>query len=78
MITVEVDEALRLDRAVERGLDREEAERRMAAQASRQERVDVADFVIENSGTLAELEEQVERVIATLRDRLAAKGTAKS
>lgn len=73
VITVEADEDLRLDRAVERGLPREEAEQRMAAQASRQERVDIADFVIDNSGSLADLEQQVEKVIAALQERLAAK-----
>jgi dephospho-CoA kinase len=32
----------------------------MAAQASRQQRLDVADDVIDNSGDLAELRQQVE------------------
>ncbi len=73
VVTVEADEAERLDRAVERGLSRAEAERRMAAQASREERVALADFVIDNSGSLAQLEAQVSRVIEALRERLAAK-----
>jgi dephospho-CoA kinase len=42
------DEALR--RAVARGLPEEDVRRRMAAQASRDERLAKADFVIDNSG----------------------------
>ncbi len=38
-----------------RGMDREDAERRIAAQASRSERLAGADFVILNMGTLGEL-----------------------
>jgi dephospho-CoA kinase len=43
-----------------RGMDREDAERRVAAQASRSERIRAADFVIMNMGTIDELRQMVE------------------
>lgn len=69
VVTVEAPEQLRLDRAVERGLDRNQAEARMAAQATGEQRRAVADFVIENTGGLAELRSQVETVYSALWDR---------
>jgi dephospho-CoA kinase len=44
-----------------------EVERRMAAQLPDEEKVKVADFVIENRGALSELEEKTEQLIAALR-----------
>jgi dephospho-CoA kinase len=49
----------RLER--ERGMGRAEAEARLAAQASEQERNALADFIILNIGSRAELEEMVAR-----------------
>lgn len=49
----------RLER--ERGMRRAEAEARLSAQASEQERNALADFIILNIGSLAELEEMVAR-----------------
>jgi dephospho-CoA kinase len=45
----------------QRGMDRKEAERRVAAQIPRTERIKIADFVIMNTGTLDELAEMVAR-----------------
>lgn len=45
--------AVRLERAIERGLSEDAARRRMAAQASDAERLAAADVVIDTSGTLA-------------------------
>lgn len=70
VVTVEAPEQLRLDRAVERGLDREQAEARMAAQATSEQRRAVSDFVIENSGGRTELRSQVEAVHSALRGRV--------
>lgn len=69
VVTVEAPERLRVDRAVERGLDRDQAEARMAAQATSEQRRAVADFAIENTGGLAELRGQVEAVHSILSDR---------
>jgi dephospho-CoA kinase len=42
-------------------MDESDARRRMAAQATRAQRLAAADFVIRNHGSLAELEAQVDR-----------------
>jgi len=63
-----------VDLAVERlmthrGFSEDDARARMANQVSREKRLEKADFVVDNSGTLAELEAQVDRCwawIATL------------
>ncbi|GEB51708.1 MULTISPECIES: dephospho-CoA kinase [Streptomyces] len=63
VVVVDASCATRLDRLVRlRGMDEQEARARMAAQASREERLAVADVVIDNDGPLAQLEPQVRRV----------------
>lgn len=47
-----------------------EVTRRMAAQMPDEEKVKAADFVIDNSGSLAATEEQVERVFGRLRPQV--------
>jgi len=51
-----------------RGMTAAHAQDRMAAQASRQQRLTIADIVIDNSGTLDDLDRRVEEVWAVLRD----------
>lgn len=70
LVTVEADDEVRVRRAVERGLDEAAARSRLAAQASSQERIAVADFVIWNEGALGDLEAQVDRLVAALARRL--------
>jgi dephospho-CoA kinase len=60
VIVVEAPRALRLERLEGRGVPRDDAERRMAAQASDEERRAIATHLIDNSGDLAALEPQVE------------------
>ncbi|MCY3965904.1 MAG: dephospho-CoA kinase [Acidobacteria bacterium] len=67
VVTVEAPAALRLDRAVRRGLDRDQAAARMEAQARSEDRRAAADFVIENTGNLAELRAHVEAVHSALK-----------
>ena len=62
IITVESDIENRLDRLFERGLSEDEAERRIAAQASQAEREAVADRVIINDGDRAELFAECARI----------------
>ncbi len=62
IITVESDIENRLDRLFERGMDEDEAERRIAAQASQSEREAVADRVIINDGDRAELFAECARI----------------
>lgn len=59
-IVVDSEDQTRLGRAVARGLTREEAEARMAAQPTREEWLAVADVVVPNHGTIDELEATVE------------------
>ena len=72
IIVVDVDPEVAVQRLVAgRGLTAGEARARLARQASRAERLALADFVIDNNGTPAVLEEQVDRCwewITSLRD----------
>jgi dephospho-CoA kinase len=52
-----------------RGMTAEQARARMAAQASREQRLAIADVVIDNSGTLADLDKRVAEVWEDLRTR---------
>ena len=65
VLVVDAPVDLALERLVsERGMDRSDAEARIANQASREERIREADFVIMNMGTFDELDEMVERAWA--------------
>jgi dephospho-CoA kinase len=54
-----------------RGMSREQAMARMAAQASREQRLAIADILIDNSGSLAELDHQIRELWPELRRRAA-------
>ena len=62
VITVEAPMDMRIERLREKGLHNSEIQARIAAQASREERVSIADFVIENSGSKDDLLRQVEKI----------------
>jgi dephospho-CoA kinase len=66
VVIVEAPEAVRLERLVERGMDPDDARRRMAAQASDAERRRVADVVLDNSGSPEDLEGQIDALWAQL------------
>ena len=60
VIVVDVPEETQVSRAVGlRGLDEADVRRRMQAQVARQERLDQADLVIDNAGSLEETRAQV-------------------
>jgi dephospho-CoA kinase len=60
MIVVDCPEDLAVRRLVEqRGMPEEDARRRMQVQATRQQRLEKADFVIDNSGSLDDLKARV-------------------
>ena len=61
VLVVQADLATRVRRLVGRGLSEEDARARIAAQATDEQRRAVADVVLDNSGTVEELEAQVER-----------------
>ena len=72
VIVVDVPPELQLERLVgQRGMSPDQAGARMAAQASRPQRLAVADLVIDNSGSLADLDHRVAEVWADLQRRVA-------
>jgi dephospho-CoA kinase len=72
VVVVEAPEELRVARLVERrGFAPGDARARIAAQASSDERIAVADVVIDNAGTLADLEAQVAELWVEVTSRLA-------
>ena len=70
VVTVEAPAELRLERAVARGMDREEARRRLAAQGEGEARRRRADVVMVNDGDLAALRARVNELVRDLRRRL--------
>jgi dephospho-CoA kinase len=69
VIVVDAPPEVQVERMVrERGWTREEAESRIAAQASREDRRAIATYVIENTGSLADVRARVEEVYAALAD----------
>jgi dephospho-CoA kinase len=73
VIVVDVPSELQVERLVSlRGMAPDQASARMAAQASREQRLAVADVVINNSGTLEELDRRVADVWSDLERRAAA------
>lgn len=70
VVVVDVPPRLQLDRLVRhRGMTREQARARMEAQASRADRLAIAGIVIDNSGSLAELDRLVGDLWTELRRR---------
>jgi dephospho-CoA kinase len=68
VIVVDAPAELQIERMVrDRGWTREEAESRIAAQASREDRLAIATYVIENTGDLDQLRTKVENVFTSLR-----------
>ncbi|GAA1885112.1 dephospho-CoA kinase [Streptantibioticus ferralitis] len=70
VVVVDAAPGTQLDRLVRlRGMAEDEARSRMAAQATREQRLAVADLVIDNDGPLEALEPQVRKVWEALRER---------
>jgi dephospho-CoA kinase len=70
VVVVDVPPRVQIDRLTRnRGMPREQARARMAAQASREARLAIAGIVIDNSGSLAELDRQVGELWTELRRR---------
>ena len=68
VITVESEMENRVARLRGRGMHTSEIEGRVAAQATREQRIEVADFLIENDGSEDELLRQVENIWDSLHD----------
>jgi dephospho-CoA kinase len=74
VIVVDVPPDLQLERLIsQRGMAAEQARARMAAQASREQRLAVADIVIDNAGSLDDLDQRAAEVWADLERRAAAR-----
>lgn len=74
VVVVDVPEAVQVERTMARD-DNDEAQVRriIAAQIAREDRLALADIVIDNSGTLESLDEKVDELHATLLAQAAAK-----
>ena len=75
VIVVDVPPEVQVTRLADRGMPAEQARARMAAQATREQRLAVADIVIDNSGTLAEMDRRVSEVWAVLQARAKSRTT---
>ena len=70
VIVVDAPTEVQVSRMVEdRGWTREDAESRIAAQATREDRLAIATHVIDNTGTLSDLRVRVEEIYAGLAAR---------
>ena len=65
-IVVDVPVETQVARAVARGLPEDDVRRRIAVQQTREERLAIADFIIDNSGNLEETQSQVDRIWSSL------------
>jgi dephospho-CoA kinase len=75
VIVVDVPAETQLERLTgQRGMTEEQARARMAAQATREQRLAVADIVIDNSGSREDLDLRVDEVWADLQARARARG----
>ena len=68
VVTVESELENRISRLRQRGMHISEIEGRIASQATREQRVAVADYLIENDGTEDELLRQVENIWDSLHE----------
>jgi dephospho-CoA kinase len=72
VVTVDADHETQVQRLMARnGFTRAEAEARIAAQASREERTLVADVVLDNTGSVKQLREQIDALWAELSSTVA-------
>lgn len=72
VLVVDVSDDVRIERMLrDRGWTREDAESRIASQATRDERLAIATHVIDNSGTREQLRARVEELFAELTNQSA-------
>jgi dephospho-CoA kinase len=77
LIVVAADRPTQVERLIRRdNIDREDAVKRIESQLPIDRKVEVADYVIDNNGTLDDTLEQVERVYERIEHNLAERGTA--
>jgi dephospho-CoA kinase len=72
VVTVDADHETQIQRLIVRnGFTRAEAESRIAAQATREDRKRAADVVLDNTGTVTQLREQIDALWAELSSAVA-------
>ncbi|MFA7265903.1 MAG: dephospho-CoA kinase, partial [Candidatus Nanopelagicales bacterium] len=76
VVVVDCPDEIRVERLLDRGLTEADARARIAAQASRQDRLAIADTVLDNSGTLADLTRQVEQLWTSLLVQARSQGSS--
>jgi dephospho-CoA kinase len=70
VLVVDVPLETQLERLVDvRGMNAEEAQARIASQASRDDRLAAADLVVDNSGSLKDLDQRIDEIWTDLSDR---------
>ncbi len=67
IVVVDASEDTQLRHLAEKGVPADVAKARMAVQASRDDRLKIADFVLQNDGTIDELAKQVDALWESLR-----------
>ena len=71
VIVVDADDQTRLERLAKyRNMSEEDAKARMAAQATREDRLAIADLVIPNDGSIEDLDAHVDKIWTNLAHRL--------
>ena len=70
VVVVDAPDDVRITRLIDRGLSESDARARIAAQAGREQRLAIADVVIDNSGDLASLTAQVRTAWPRVAGRL--------
>ena len=68
IVVVYAPKDTQLKRLTKKGLNKEEAEKRITAQMPIEEKVKYADIVIENTGSLKDLEKEVKKVYEIFKD----------
>jgi dephospho-CoA kinase len=67
VLVIDVPPEIQLDRLMNvRGMSEDEARARIASQASREDRLAAADLVVDNSGTLADLDRRINEIWSAL------------
>lgn len=67
VVVVDAPDEVRLARLIDRGMEPGDAAARMGSQASREDRLAIADVVLDNAGTQDELSAQVDALWAQIR-----------
>ena len=69
VIVVDVPEEIQIERVMSRnGHTREMVMKMMSNQSTRQERLDIADYIIDNSGSFDNLKQQTDKLIIKIRE----------